>query len=228
LDSIEDLFKDSSGINKVIDFEIYSSLFSNDTYYHWNHLWEMIRYTKSYDLGLEISIRLLNLFEMYRDRFTKEKQESQLFLICLQFLQMLDFLDRWEDYIKYWEIIKEKSMNEKIGCSEYSKDSKDFHFNNGGEKYFLYDTQNGFKLSFMYGMEGRRNIIQKKLEKAKNSKKIKNLLHEQQSDFTYQEIKERYDWLIKFFKTGQYDFNPPASKQKEQKRKEKQNNIKMK
>lgn len=214
-------------LKKIFGFEQYRALFANETYYYWNQLWQIVNYTKSYKQGVEIALTLLDRFELYKAKFTQDEQERQLILICYQFLKMLDKADRWEDFLKNWEIIKEKSIKLKLG-SEYSNSSREFHFSRGGKEHFLRDTKNGFKLGFLYGMEKRRDLIKRKLEKSKKSKNIKNLKHEQQVDLTPEEIKERYDWLIKFFKTGMYDYDSPASRQKEQRKAEKENTIEIK
>lgn len=202
-------------------------LFSNETYYSWNQLWQIIEYTKSYSLGLEIIIILLKRFEEFRLKFNKREQNTQLISLYGKFLIMLDYLDMWEDYLKNWELIKQKSLELKIG-NEYSEASREFHFKNGAQEFFLENTEIGFRLSFLYGTHSRKELIEKKILKAKFSKKIANLTHEQQDVLSKEEIKERYDWLIKYFRTGEYDYNPPASKQKEKKTKENRTTIKIK
>lgn len=222
-----DLIHKTGNLKEIFGFEQYQALFANETYYYWNQLWQIVTYTKAYEQGVEIALTLLDRFELYKAKFTQAKQERQLSAIYYQFLKMLDKADQQEDYLKNWEIIKEKSIELKLG-NEYSNSSRDLHFSRGGKEHFLGDTNIGFKLGFLYGTENRRDLIKRKLEKSKKSKKIKNIKHKQQDDLTPREIKERYDWLIKFFKTGTYDFDPPASRQKEQRKAEKKNTIEIK
>lgn len=211
------LIHKTNHLKELLGFDQYRQLFANETYYYWNQLWQIVSYTKSYQQGIEIALTLLDKFEQYKDNFDNKEQERQLISIYSKFLRMLDKSDMWEEYLENWKIIKQKSIELKLG-SEYSRSSQDFHFSRGGKEYYVGDTPSGYKLSFIYGTEKRKELIQRKLSKAKKSEKIKNYLHEQQEDLTPAEIKERYDWLIKFFKTGEFDFESPASRQKEERR----------
>ena len=139
---------------------------------------------------------------------------------------MHDKADLWEEYIENWKIIKQKSIELKLG-SVYSNEFRDFHFSRGCKEFVIEDTPSGFMLSFLYETVNRKALIERKLEKAKKGEKIKGYLHEQQEDLTPDEIKERYNWLIEFFKTGEYDFEPPASRQKAERRKINEKTIKI-
>jgi hypothetical protein len=213
-------------LKELLDLEQFRQLFAKETCCYWNHLWNIISYTKSYQQGIEIALTLLDKVERYKDSFNDKENECQLILIYSQFINMLDKADMWEDYLENWKIIKQKSIELKLGM-EYSNSSRVFHLSRGGKDYFIGDTPSGFKLSFMYSQEERKKLIERKLDKAKGGKKIINYLHEQQEDLTAEEVKERYDWLINFFKTGEYDFEPPASRQKEERRKSKEKTIKI-
>ncbi|MCX6258252.1 MAG: hypothetical protein NTW49_10225 [Bacteroidia bacterium] len=147
----------------MFNYEQYSQLFSNKTYYLWNQLWQIINYTKSYRQGIEIALILQNKFEEYRFNFSEKEQNNQIRMICTVYLNMLDKADLWEDYLNNWEIIKENSIKYKIG-DEYINDSRSFHFSNGGEDFFLENTKRGFRLSFLYGLHHRKDLIKYKLE----------------------------------------------------------------
>ena len=211
-------------ISEIIDREQYRKLFARDTYYLWNQLWQLINYTKAYQLGLEISCLFLNKFTEYKADYREKEQEHQLIQIYSAFLTMLDKADMWEDYLKNWEIIKHKSIEMKLGIF-YDISSYSYHVARGAQDYFIEYTANGFTLSFLYILHSRRDLIAKKLQKSKKGCKISNLLHEQQNVLNQDEIKERYDWLVNYFRTGSYDYCPPASIQKEKKR---QNKLKTK
>ena len=70
----------------------------------------------------------------------------------------------------------------------------------------------GFRLHFLYGLKNRREVIQRKIDRRERGKKLGNLYHARQSDLTEAELQERVDWLLKFFSSGIYDFDPPASR----------------
>ena len=217
----------SEHLKEIFSYNQYRQLFSSETFHYWNQLWQIVSYTKAYQQGIEICLTLLDKFEKYQANFSDKEQAHQLILIYTVFLNMLDKADMWEEYLHNWEKIKQKSIELKLG-NEYTHSSRDFHYSRGGDEFFIEDTPIGFKLSFMYGTKSRKELIQRKLDKAIKSGKIKNYLHEQQTDLTAEEIKERYDWLVKYFKTGEYDFGPPASRQKEKRRNEKENIINVK
>ena len=214
----------SDNLYGFLTFEKYNLFFAKETCRYWGNLWNLINYTKSYHHGIEIALIFLEKFEQYRSKYNEKEKGIQLSLISTRFLGMLDKADMWEEYLKNWELIKQKSIEFNIGF-EYQESSRKSHFARGAEEYFLGNTKIGFRLSFMYSISYRKSIIERKLSKAKVSKSINNITHEQQSDLTEEEIKERYDWLMNFFKTGEYDFSPPASRQKEKRRKSKESNI---
>ena len=55
-------------------------------------------------------------------------------------------------------------------------------------------------VNFLWLHTNRKNLIQKKIYKLKNGKKIGNLLHKQHNDLTNKELKLRYDNFIKYYK----------------------------
>lgn len=219
-----DLINISANLNNFLSFEQYNLFFARETYRYWGNLWNLINYTKSYYHGIEVALIFLEKFEQYRSKYNEKEQGIQLSLISSSFLGMLDKADLWEEYLKNWELIKQKSIEFNIGF-EYQEYSRKFHFDRGAEEFFLGNTKIGFRLSFMYSGSYRKAVVERKQSKARKSKSYRNLTHEQQSDLTAEEIKERYDWLMNFFKTGEYDFSPPASRQKEKRRKSKESNI---
>jgi hypothetical protein len=174
-------------LNEIFNLKLYKALFSNETYYTWNQLLQLINAIKAFDLGIQISLTLLEKFETFRGNFNQSEQDKQLICIYSLLLNMLDKSDKWEEYLVNWYIIKQKSIELKLGYN-YSNSSRDQHFARGAKEYFIEDNNIGFRLSFMYFTAKRKDLIIKKLEKAKRSNKIQNFKHKQQEEYTQQEL----------------------------------------
>lgn len=176
----------------------------------WNYITQTFDYTRSYEQGLAFSTRLLAELEKNRKVVPPKKLAEYLFRVFYFVFRNLDKLDRWDDYLALWnklESIRSVSVSNMDGAQS-------FH-----SIIFRDNTFRAFELLLKY-LDYRKAVIVRKLEKKQRGAKLGNLFHEKQTDLTSEEIRERFEWIINFRLTGVYDFNPPASKQRRTRRKQ--------
>jgi hypothetical protein len=198
---------------KVISFETFKVFLSNPKFGYFNRL---IDYTRSYERGLEIVLLLHNLFLHYKSKFTEREERDYATSIYFTILKYLDKLDRWEDYLSTWDIVRENTNYP----MKYSLDSRKRHGQRIND-YILREDAKNIYVHFLWSISHRKEIIAGKMKKKQLGQRINNIFHAKQSDLSVEEIKERFNWLLKYFKTGEYDFNSPASKQRKKRSKRK-------
>ncbi|MBU2530444.1 MAG: hypothetical protein KKD35_05335 [Elusimicrobia bacterium] len=194
------------------------SLLSALEYPTWNYITQTFDYIRAYEDALIFAANLLQELEKNRDKFSQKKYEENIFFIYFFVFTNLDKLDRWEDYLDSWERVL---RNVKVG-HKYPLDIKR---EVGITPYIIKESNDAIYVHFLWSLKPRKELIERKLEKKRKGKKIGNLLHAQQSELTTEEIKERFEWIVNFRSTGVYDYDPPASRQKERKRKENRETI---
>ena len=191
-------------------FEHYAQLLRDRT---WNQFLQFVDYTRSFDRGLEIGFLLLTAHEHFREELATERAERNAALIYSFILRMLDKLDLWEEFVTAYDYLLEHTRLSFGGY--YAEDSRPHHLGNGANPYILGDVPGGFRVHFLYGLGHRRSVIQRKIERRKEGKKLGNLYHARQSDLTEQELQDRVRWLLEFYSSGSYDFDQPASESKQ-------------
>jgi hypothetical protein len=176
------------------------------SYPTWNGFLKLVSYTRSYSDGLRIAALLLDYIEQHHALLTPKDVAAFEPLLYHFGLSMLDKLDEWDEYLQAWDWIRQNTNY----SSTYSKRSPPSRFGT----FLIGEDVRFFHVHFLYGVSHRRVHIENKLARSQRGGRTKNLLHQQQSELTREEIQERFDWMLKFLKTGRYDFKPPASRQR--------------
>lgn len=184
----------------------------------WSQSMQVFRYTRAYEDALILCHLVYDELQKHKDEFTELKYRKHLCSIYLSELSFLYKLDRWDDFLENWRNIFE---NVKIGIT-YSKSVRD---RPGIQGFILEENQNYILVHFLCGIRSKKESVDRKVRKRNQGRKIGNLLHEQQSELTPEEIKERFQWVVGYHATGEYDFDPPASRQRLKRRKEKDNTV---
>ena len=159
----------------------------------WNYLIQAIKRTRSYEKGLDGGLLFLTLTEEYRLQLTKKEYEHNSILIYYFILNMLDRLDRWEDYLSTWGQIRQNTNF----TFTYSKRAKEQH-KDKIEPFILYEDNNYLYVHFLWMGNYRKKIIERKITKKSEQKLSKNLFHARQEELSEAETQERLDWIIKF------------------------------
>lgn len=132
---------------------------------------EVYRYTRTYEQGLSVAGYLIEaLNECIHQVTVAEWNEWMMCFLSLQ-LNMLDYLNRWEDYIVCFDHVKQA----------------------------MADGQLDVYYSYLFSST-RYEIIQRKLDKKKHGYKLGGLLRHQQDRLTKEEIDYRFDRALQLLK----------------------------
>jgi len=107
-------------------------------------------------------------------------------------LDMMDRLDQWEEYLQTWNSIRENTSF----FITYSSDSRSYH---GArfEPFVLGTTSEFLKVHFLWAGSHRKEIIERKVKKARAGGKVGNLYHGKKADLTPSEIERRVEWITR-------------------------------
>ena len=178
-----------SNLTEKINLEQYRAIMS---YPVWNFVHRAIVDTRSYEDGLSSGTIFIHLTEGFRARLDQKEYESNMIKLHSLILNMLDRLDRWEEYLEIYEYMRKHCLF----CLTYSKDSKQIH----GEVFEQFIISEGTRTSnvhFLWGVHHRRDLIEKKLHKKRAGQKLGNQFHARQSELSAEEIDKRLAWIMK-------------------------------
>ena len=155
---------------------------------------QAVNRTRNYDAGLDASMLLLRLSEDYKKELTAHEYEQNLLFLYKFFLEMLDRLDRWEEYLDCWKQIRNNTTI--VGTYHLDQESRRFH-GDAIKPFIVEDRGTVTKVHFLYGTHHRKEIIERKLERKWAGKSVKHLMHHPQSELTDEEIDERLKWVCR-------------------------------
>lgn len=184
----------------------------------WNYVTQVFNYTRAYDDALTFCHRIFEELETHKDEFSEDKYNRKMSSLYLFELLCLFKLDRWDDFMENWKNI---FSNVKI-ANTYSKSVK---YKPEIQEFILGESRDFIFVHFLWGIRSKKESIERKIRKRNAGGKIGNLLHDQQSSLTSEEILERLNWIVKFRSTGEYDFDPPASRQRQKQRMEREKTL---
>lgn len=132
---------------------------------------EVYRYTRTYEQGLSVAEYLIETQNKCIHQVTTDEWSRWMVNFLFLQLNMLDYLNRWEDYIVCFDQVKQAMANGQL------------------------DTSYSYLLS-----PNRYKIIQRKLDKKKCGYKLGNLLRHQQNQLSKEEIDYRFDRALQLLK----------------------------
>ena len=154
----------------------------------WDYVSEFFTYIRNYEDGLDFVDYCYNVLEINRDKLTdKEFEHFDRTLIGLK-LSMLDYLNRWGEYISYYENL----LSENNYLLTYAKSRNDAEFN----KYVVYEDNSYKYVHFLYVGSYRYKIIKRKFTKWLQGKNVEHLKRHQQDRLSENEIQERLDSIF--------------------------------
>ncbi|MGC1187780.1 MAG: hypothetical protein WA871_10340 [Candidatus Acidiferrales bacterium] len=151
----------------------------------WGYFLATIVGTRAYESGLEACLRLLTFSENHHDSLTEEEYEDHLIQLYLAILEMLDRLDRWEEYALVWDGLR---ANTRLAFTQPQRPAS-----LGMGPFILTDEGNLIHVHFLWFTAHRRRIIGRKLDKLHSGRKLGNLLHSQQDELSDAEIRTRWE-----------------------------------
>ncbi|MBE2973038.1 hypothetical protein [Priestia megaterium] len=157
---------------------------------YWNSFRQILSRTRNEECTLVLADKFDSILESLRPQISDEDFEKfDLQIINLRMVA-LDQTDRWFRYLEYFEqVFEEKSYT--MIYSKGSDDTKRFG------RYLLKATESTNVVHFLYLSESRRQVIQRKANRAIRGKSTKHLIHHTQGQLTDEEIEHRYNQIIK-------------------------------
>jgi len=157
------------------------------SYPSWNYLLATIIETRSYEAALEACIRLLEFSEKHRERLSQSEYEQNLQRLYLCALSMLDRLDRWEEYLAVWRELRTSTNF----CFRATRSIAGAVPN--WESCLIQEAGGSVYLHFLWISAGRKALIERKLARRKEGKRLGHMLHRQQDQLSDEELWNRLE-----------------------------------
>lgn len=151
---------------------------------------EIFKKARYYELGLDF-------FYICQDELQKNKEQIedwvydiyQADLISLK-LEMLDYLNRWDEYISYTHEILD---------TLFIENRLNFYIDSVNKRYIIKDKKGRRRIHFLCKFENRYDIITRKIRRRNAGKSTAHLERHQQDRLSYEEIERRYKMVVDFF-----------------------------
>jgi len=144
--------------------------------------------TRSYPEGLDAAVLLLRLTEANRSRLDKEEYQTNLTFLYYFLLTVLDKMDRWEEYLRVWERLQQKTKVVSLSAVQ-----ADDPLANDDSVY----------ADVLSLTDYRKELIERKLERQRAGKKVGNLLHARKEELPEEEIQERLERILRWCRSGE-------------------------
>lgn len=173
---------------KAPTVEKYRKIMARD---YWTYSCRTIKYLREYEAGLQGVEYLLRLTELFKNELDQIEAKVNKWRLRSFYLELLDKMDRWEDYLKAVEILKKNPEGQEM----LSPPDK-IRFSSGGWDYK--NELEAEKSGFLSQIEKRNSLIQKKIALQKAGKSVKRYLHKRLDQLTDEEYQRRTK-VLKFW-----------------------------
>jgi hypothetical protein len=180
------------GITSDLSFEQYDRLLRHPL---WGLVAETLIYTRSYEDGLRVADKLLELSERYRTRMAQEQYLANVKTLLRFSLSMLDKLDRWDEYLKLWTELRGRT--DLVDVIRNASTTLRRHYGSGLDQWIIREDSSALHLQFLWVTDSRKNLIEKKLHKQKTGGKLGNVRHAPRSELTAEETRQRYEFMLR-------------------------------
>lgn len=150
---------------------------------YWNFLCRTIFELREFEVGFQAAEFLLELTDRYRSELTEKQYEIYRYILWYFYLRLLDKTDQWEELISTLEKLKQDpSIRLPI---EYYPYRRSPHITD-----HLY-------------WQNRRKIVQKKIDRQKQGKSVKHLIHGRSDEISDDEYQRRIESIKYWFRRAQ-------------------------
>jgi hypothetical protein len=175
---------------------------------YWNYTQRTILYLREYDAGLQGVAYLLHLTDRYKNGLTEKEIKTNRFKLWSFYLNLLDKLDRWEEYIETVEKFKQDPEGK-----EFLSEAVPVLTPEGRKAYIAAsDRAAWYHAVYAIRKKGdpsaqtwivshiveRQRIIQKRIDRQKDAKSVKHLMHKRPDEITDEEYRRRIE-VLKFW-----------------------------
>jgi len=157
----------------------------------WNYFLRFIQITREYSKGLTIGIHLLNMNEEYKEKLSQKEYEDNIRLLYDLCLEMLNKLDRWDDFLSAFEQV----WKDKRFVFRCHKNSLKEPFGDILAKGIISETKYYLYVHEFYLHIISKEIIERKVKRRNQGRKLGNMYHHTKEDLTTEEKFIRKRWL---------------------------------
>ena len=185
----------------------------------WRFVQEMIVATRRYEEGLEAGVVMFSFLEDHREKLPEQTYSDYAKKLLWFVLDMMDRSDQWEEYLQTWESIR------KTTCFHLVYAARALKYHGGRMTPFLLDipenqdeptlvevrldqaegvqlwepelTRDLLRVHFLWPTLRRKEMIAKKVRKARAGEMVGNLYHRPLSDLTPAEVERRIQWITR-------------------------------
>ena len=160
------------------DWPSYQRIMSKPTRHYFLHA---ITATRSYQEGLNAVVHLLRLTEAKGGKLSRDEYRIHSTFLNYSVLDLLDRMDRWEEYLAVWERLRRRTKVVSISRVEMTDAAPD---------------DDGVYADVLLFTRHRMELIERKLQRKQAGKKLGNLLHAQPQELSKEEISERLERIL--------------------------------
>ncbi|MDR2933336.1 MAG: hypothetical protein LBV27_09550 [Oscillospiraceae bacterium] len=157
-----------------------------------HNIWDFIpmtyQKTRDFEGGLALAEYLTNEITLQRKRISKEEFERWDSELVYFKLNMLESLNRWKDYIEYFELCRhQKNYNTPYGS--VGEPTDEYH------DYITHSDKEFHYVHFLFQQSGQYESVKKKFDKWRSGKKVGNLMRHQQDRLSDEEIQQKLQFI---------------------------------
>ena len=167
------------------DWPSYQRVMSKPTRHYLLHA---ITATRSYQEGLNAVVHLLRLTEAKRTKLSRDEYQTNSTFLNYSVLDLLDRMDRWEEYLAVWERLRRRTKVVSISRVEMTEATPDD------------ETVYADVLLFT---RHRKELIERKLQRKQAGQKLGNVLHARPEELSEEEISERLERILGWWRRGE-------------------------
>jgi hypothetical protein len=179
--------------NRWITYERFKELLSCPM---WSYFLQIVRIGRTYDEALCVGIHLLNLNDEYKDHLTQKEYDDHTQSLLHLCIDMLDKLDRWEDFIAALNHV----WADKRFIFRCHKKRLNGEFGELLAKGVVSKTEHYVYVHEFWDLALRKEVIERKIQRKKEGRKLNNMYHHTRYDLTPKEIECRRKWLYDILK----------------------------
>lgn len=175
---------------------------------YWSYSRRTILYLREYEAGLQGIEYLLRLTDLFKNELTGEEVRANRHKLWSFYLQLLDKLDRWEDYLATVEMLRQNPEGQ-----EFLSHSSPVLTPKGRKAYIAASDRRawyhsvhalwkkgdpGAEVWMVSYITSRERLIQKKIDLQKAGKSVKRFRHKSPAELTDEEYRRRIE-VLKFW-----------------------------
>ena len=167
------------------DWPSYQRIMSKPTRHLFLHA---VTATRSYQEGFNAVVHLLRLTEAKRTKLSQDEYQIYSTFLNYSVLDLLDRMDRWEEYLAVWERLCKRTKIVSISSVEMTEAALD---------------DDSVYADVLLFTRHRKELIERKLQRKQAGQKLGNVLHARPEELSEEEISERLERILGWWRRGE-------------------------